>query len=195
MKIPCLATAIVLTSITWVNAQSPGSAPKRKYKCGTLISAFDPSKNETQVRLQPLILEGKFETAPGETLLGENYLSSDDHGVALTFIFAYPGRVSSKPQSVTIVIEAENTHPKYESDRQLSVNLDGTVTKLASTNRAVWRTNLRLTREDISTSVSVEQFMGIISAKKVTLILGNSSFVLNECHFDALRKLGSAIPS
>jgi len=141
-----------------------------------------------------LILEGGFETAPGETLHGENYLPNDDHGVALTFIYAFPGKVPSKPQSVIVVIEAENTRPKYESDRELSVNLDGVVSKLASTNRTVWRTNLGLTREDLSTSVSFEQFMKIISAKKVKVILGNSSFLLNECHLEALSKLGSAIP-
>jgi hypothetical protein len=194
MKRANFVAMIVLNCLTWGNAHFLGSSAKASYKCGTLISAFDAAKNETQVQLRPLILEGGFETGPGETLHGENYLPGDDHGVALTFIYAYAGKVPSKPQSVIVVIETENTQPKYESDRDLSVSLDGAVSKIASTTRTVRRTNLGLTREDLSTSVSFEQFMKIISAKKVKVILGNSSFLLNECHLDALRKLGSTIP-
>lgn len=45
---------------------------------------FAQIKNETRVQLRPLILEGAFHVAPGETLFSENSSPAANYGVALT---------------------------------------------------------------------------------------------------------------
>jgi len=83
--------------------------------------AYDEQKKETKVQLRALVLEGVFQTAPGESLVGENRLPNDDHGIALTAIYSYPGKAPAKPQAIVIVVESESASPKYENDRRLQL--------------------------------------------------------------------------
>lgn len=193
MKPACLAIFIALSCLPSGNAQSSGSTSRTKFKCGKVNSAFDNSKNETQVQLRPLILKGIFHIASGETLHSQESLPNDDHGVALSVLYSYQGKVPSKPQSIVIVIEVESAQPKYETERSLSVNLDGEVQKIGLMDRTVQLTGLGFTREDLSVPVSYEQFMKITNAKKVKINLGANSFNLTECHLDALRKFESTM--
>jgi hypothetical protein len=164
-------------------------------ECGKVISNYDEQKKETQVQLRPLVLEGVFQTAPGESLVGENHLPNDDHGVALTAIYAYPGKALTKPQAIVIVVESESVSAKYENDRRLRISLDGSVLDFGTCERGVKRTNMGLVREDLSVVISYEQFLEIARAKKAKLSVGPNSFKLTQCQMEALRKLATSIPS
>ena len=165
------------------------------FACGKVIVTYDAQKNESQVQLRPLIIEGVFQTAPGETRLGENALPNDDHGVALTSLYSYPGRTPSKPQEIIIVVESESASLAYEDDRRLSLNIDGTALDLGIPERGVARTNMGLTREDLSVRVSCDQFLKFVGAKKAKLSLGPRTFALTQCHMEALRKFAGSIPA
>ena len=125
-------------------------------------------------------------------MVGENSLPNDDHGIALTFIYTYQGKVFSKPQSIVIAIGVESRWPIYEKERSLSINLGGDVLNLVL-ERAVQHTNMGYTREDFSGTITYDQFMKITDAKKVSLTIGANRFDLTECRLDALRKLASTI--
>ena len=87
-------------------------------------------------------------------MVGEDHLPNDDHGVALTALYSYPGKSPSKPQMIVIVVESETTNPRYENDRRLLLKLDATALDLGIPERGVTRTNMGLTREDLATEVS-----------------------------------------
>jgi hypothetical protein len=163
------------------------------FECGKLIVTYDSQKDESQVQLRPLIIEGVFQTAPGEIRMGENSRPNDDHGLALTSLYSYRGKTPSKPQVIIIVVESESTSPTYENDRRLSVNIDGTALDLGTPARGVTRTNMGLTREDLSARVSYEQFLKFVGAKKVKLSLGPRSFSLTKCQTEALSKFAKSI--
>lgn len=165
------------------------------FACGKLILTYDAQKNESQVQLRPLIIEGVFQTAPGETRMGENALPNDDHGVALTSLYSYPGRTPSKPQEIIILVESESANPAHEDDRRLSLNIDGTALDLGIPERGVVRTNMGLSREDLSVRVSCDQFLKLVGAKKAKLSLGPRTFNLTPCHMEALRKFAKSIPA
>lgn len=192
MTLPLL---VLLASLLYPTPHLVVRPPSAPVACGKLIIAYDAQKNETQVQLRPLILEGVFQTAPGESLMGENHLPNDDHGVALSALYSYPGKVPSKPQVIVIVIESETTNPRDENDRKLLLKLDAAALDLGIPERAVSRTNMGLTREDLSTEVSYEQFLKIVEAKKVKLSLGPNTFTLTQCHSEALRRLANSIPT
>jgi hypothetical protein len=196
MKIASLACVIAVCSLLAASGKPSLGSGDRKFQCGTVLRNFDQQKNETQVQLRPLILEGVFQIAPGSTLSGDNSLPNDDHGVALTAIHTYAGKAPTKPQSLVIVVETENPRSEYEaeSDRALSLKIDGTIIELGSAARTMERTNMGLTREDLSTSISYENFQKVVRAKKVQLILGHKDFPFTDCHLDALRKFESTLP-
>ena len=192
MTLPLLVLLGSLIYPTPLLVVRPPSAP---VACGKLIVSYDAQKDETQVQLRPLILEGVFQIAPGDSLVGENHLGDDDHGVALTALYSYPGKASSKPQVIVIVVESETTNPRYEKDRRLLLKLDAAALDLGIPERGVTRTNMGLTREDLSTEVSYEQFLKIVGAKKVKLSLGPNTFTLTQCHREALHRLADSIPT
>jgi hypothetical protein len=163
--------------------------------CGKLVVTYDAQKNESQVQLWPLILEGVFQTAPGETLMGENSRYNEDHGVALTSLYSYPGKRPSKPQEIILVVESESTSPIYEDDRRLSLNIDGTTLDLGIPERGVTLTNMGRTREDLSARISYDQVLMFVGAKKAKLSLGPRKFNLTQCHLEALRKFARNIPA
>jgi hypothetical protein len=191
MKLAHLMIVAVFSGALLCDGQSSDDSARVRFKCGKVISTFNQSKNETQVQLRPLILEGVFHIAPGETLITEASLPNDDHGVALTALYTYPGKVPSKAESILIVIEAEGTKPVYEKERTLSMNVDGAVLTLGWMDRAVQRTNLGLIREDLSITISRDTLMKITNAKKARINLGATNFTLTECHLDALRKFSN----
>ena len=185
-----------LVLLSFVILSSLNAAPTRIVAgCGRVISNYDEQKKETRVQLRPLILEGVFQTAPGESLMSENSLPNDDHGVAFTAIYSYPGKAPARPQTIVIVVESESASPKYENDRQLRLSLDGSVLDLGTSQREVSRTNMALVREDLSAVVSPAQFVKIAKAKKLKLSVGPNSFTLTECQMEALKKLAAGIPT
>jgi hypothetical protein len=187
-----LLLSLLLLSLSSFLVVGPSAAA---FACGKLIVTYDAQKNESQVQLRPLIIEGVFQTAPGETRMGENALPNDAHGVALTSLYSYPGRTPSQPQEIIIVVESESANPAYEDDRKLSLNIDGAVLELGIPERGVTRTNMGLTREDLSVRVSCDQFLKFVGAKKAKLSLGSRTFTLTQCHMEALRKFARSIPT
>jgi|GEM_PF-3732221 len=174
-------------------AQSSSNRGQKKFACGKVITTFDKSKNETRAQLRPLILEGVFQVAPGETLLTEGSSANDDHGVALTVFYTYPGKTVTKPTSLILVIESESQNATYDRERNVSFNIDGNSLPLGLMERAAQRTNLGFIREDLSITISVDVFMKITNARKAKIALGANSFTLTDCHLDALRNFASTL--
>jgi hypothetical protein len=187
------ASAVIVIVIVYAFclAQSSTNRQKKQFACGTIITNFDKSKNETRVQLMPLILEGVFHVAPGETLRAES--SSIYDGVALTVFYAYPGQMVTKPVSIVLVIESESMNPTYDRERNASATIDGYRIPFGLMERAAWRTNLGYLREDLSISISLDAFTKIINAKKAKITIGANNFTLNDCDLDALRRFAAPI--
>jgi hypothetical protein len=190
-----MITRFLLVLSVVLSLTSPPVGVSPTLECGKLLVTYDEKKDESLVQLRPLIIEGVFQTAPGETLMGENSGVKDEYGVAITALYSYPGKTPSKPQAIMFVVEFENTSPTHEKDQRLSLNLNGEILDLGLPERRVERTNMGLTREDLSIRISYEALFKFAGAKKATLSIGPKRFTLTECHLEALRKFARNIPT
>ncbi|MCI0663785.1 MAG: hypothetical protein L0220_22215 [Acidobacteria bacterium] len=159
-------------------------AARKDRKLKYTVIEYDKFKDTTFVRVKPMSI-GSFTF---QAITG---------GLEISAMFSSKGQKITKPETIALKIISVSNAFKHvdERARKLIVLVDGQQFDLGAMQMENMGRGASFSRysgdlvEEMSVSVSQEDFAKIANAKKVEMQLGSKDFSLKDKHLDALREL------
>jgi hypothetical protein len=159
-------------------AQSIGSQMSLAQESIQLIKTeYDGSKDLTQITLNPIILASKK--------LEELRLGA---------VTGYPGKVKSKPKEIALIFLSlsKTDENRYEASRKLSVVADERHFNWGEVQRTK-QAQGGLFLETMTTTIPMDDFLFVASAKQVRIKLGLTEVELGAAQLSALKLMASYV--
>ncbi|HKZ77032.1 MAG TPA: hypothetical protein VJ124_01825 [Pyrinomonadaceae bacterium] len=184
--------AIVISCATLGLAQDANTTPQRIFTHnGRIETSYDPVKEITTVRLNPMQVYG-------EPLASSNYVGGDE--ARFNASFTYSGRtLRAQPKRVLFSLVSTSEDWKYTDFRKLSALVDGKHLKLGqlenvpsfTVNAPANASSDDYISQRIAISLPYKTFIRIANGKKVQIRMGPREFELEKNHIEALRYLAT----
>lgn len=204
IRTPSLCLTALLLSLAGVaRAGAQVKPPTRKFKHNSKVETiYDKTKNQTTAYLRPMTIASARGTLEAQIWNeGKRTETIPSERVWLTAYFVSPGKILTKPESVVIGFRSWTMDKtKYDNDRSLVINLDGTSTKLGQMELLERRvdSNMQLSDhryylESLEKPLPYETFLQLTNAATVKLTVGGTEFLLANENLEAFRDLLSRI--
>jgi hypothetical protein len=199
-KLTILSVCLITALCTAAHAQSKGTAepPDKRFEKAGTIPVYDAAKDETNVYMLPIGLMPPREANLATLGLMIGSLTPPE-GVMFNARFAYPGKTFVAPQQITLrLVSTKRGERRFSDSDKLTLIADTGAVAVGSA--AFTLRNFKsdhpkpgtdYVTEILEAPIAVEDFKRLAAAKKVEVMVGGSSWKINESRLKALRRLAS----